>query len=263
MVVVSDGSAVYADAVIGGDEPVQLAAKFPKAVVIVDEQKGRAAEYAARKYNVDVVILDDGFQHRAVRRNLDIVMIGGKTSLERIPLLPAGIRREPLSALGRAHLIVVSGGMNVLEETQELEHCVAPRAKMEFKPTACVEVERRNTISLEILEHQSCIAFCGIANPQSFYSTLTALRMDVVDVVTFRDHHNFGNSDLKLIEDRFLRHHPRFVMTTEKDAVRLHSRDLSGIKFAGALHYLEIEAKVIEGESILHSLLESTIRGHA
>lgn len=106
--IVSDGSNLEMTAEESGDEPYQIARKFPNVMVIVDEKRSRAAQIAINRFQPDVILLDDGFQHRGIERQLDIVMIDGRKALDRISLLPVGLRREPLSGLQRANLMAIS-----------------------------------------------------------------------------------------------------------------------------------------------------------
>ena len=105
-VVIDQSTLAHCTAESVGDEPYQIARKFPGAIVIVDESRVRGARIAKEKYRVDAIILDDGFQHRALKRNLDIVMIDGKNPITEMAMLPAGLRREPLVALRRADLLI-------------------------------------------------------------------------------------------------------------------------------------------------------------
>ena len=104
--VVADGHRVLLDARDGGDEPVQVARRCPGVPVIVAERRIDGARLAVREFGVDAIVLDDGFQHRSLRRDLDIVVLDAEKPIDREPMLPAGLRRERLGSLRRAHVIV-------------------------------------------------------------------------------------------------------------------------------------------------------------
>ena len=107
--IVSNGQQLCADAISAGDEPAQMAENLKGVVVAVDERRARGAMRIAREFRPAVIILDDGFQHRALHRDLDIVIMTAGEILGTSELLPAGYRREPWSALSRADHLVVSG----------------------------------------------------------------------------------------------------------------------------------------------------------
>ncbi|MBM2840054.1 MAG: tetraacyldisaccharide 4'-kinase, partial [Bacteroidetes bacterium] len=108
VVVVSDGKSLLANAAQAGDEPVQIAKKFPGAIVIVGERRVDAARMAIDEFGVNAIVLDDGFQHRFLRRDLDILVLDARKDLSRIPMIPAGERREPLASIKRANVVAFS-----------------------------------------------------------------------------------------------------------------------------------------------------------
>ena len=105
-VVVSDGKNILAKAKDAGDEPLYLAQRFNSVIVVVDEQRVRGAQLAVTKYGAEIILLDDGFQHRYLKRDIDIVLMDSQNSPFVTSLLPAGYRREPLRSLQRANAII-------------------------------------------------------------------------------------------------------------------------------------------------------------
>jgi tetraacyldisaccharide 4'-kinase len=260
MVVVSDGMHIHCDVGQGGDEPVQIAAKFPGAVVIVDEARKRAAHCAVARFDVDGIILDDGFQHRSLRRDLDIVMVDGRRLPAWDALLPAGMRREPRSSLRRAQVAVILDGVSADEEQQRISDVVSlPCVRVRFVPTALRNVSTGISFPPGQMKGKTCVAFCGIAQPQQFYDMLTSLGIEVIERLTFPDHHRFIRSDWDKILSR-LTDNAHLLCTTEKDAVRLRGVVPSGSPVSGELYYLEIEARVIDGEPRLHAMLDSIMK---
>ena len=108
VVVVSDGKSVLVDATWGGDEPVQIAAKFPGVPVVVGERRVEAARIAVHALGAEVIVLDDGFQHRGIKRDLDILVMDARKDITSERLIPAGMRREPLNAIRRAGIVAFS-----------------------------------------------------------------------------------------------------------------------------------------------------------
>ena len=107
-VVVSDGKLLIYNASECGDEPLQIASKFPEAIIIVDENRYRAAKLAEEKFKCDIILMDDGFQHRNLHRDFDVVVIDVTKPPNKEGLLPSGFKREPLSSLKRADAIIFS-----------------------------------------------------------------------------------------------------------------------------------------------------------
>jgi tetraacyldisaccharide 4'-kinase len=121
ILVVSDGRSLLVDARTGGDEPVLIGSKLSDVPVVVGNKRYEAAQYALKLFNPDIVILDDGFQHLQLRRDLDIVLVDAADPFGNGKLFPAGILREPVTALRRAHAVVItradaSGSVEELRE---------------------------------------------------------------------------------------------------------------------------------------------------
>lgn len=261
MVVVSDGHTINADVETAGDEPVQISKKFTRAIVIVDEQRVRGSRYAVDKFGVNVIILDDGFQHRALGRDVDIVMIDGTKNLARIQLLPAGMKREPVSSLHRATLLAVSHKSYSVGEAHGWNQFDAiPRIEVNFVPKCVRQFGNSDEMSLTTIKDKSCLAFCGIGNPQSFYDCLADSGVHIVEKLAFPDHFSYRPDDWNIIMKRFSKVNADVLITTEKDAVRLESKQLSGITYPETLYVLEIEAQIVAGETLLHKHLDETMK---
>ena len=207
-VLVSDGENVLVDAATGGDEPVELARKLlGKAIVVVDADRVTAAEWAKEKFGVTAFVLDDGFQHRRAKRDLDIVCIDATD--------PFGLLREPLHNLGRADAIVVTradlaDADSVVEQIRKWN----PDA-----PTFQAEYRLRSLASIHPISDS--FAFCGIGNPSAFLSMLEREGLRPENSLTFRDHHNYTQEDVARVESKALASGCRALVTTFKDFVKL------------------------------------------
>jgi len=201
--VVSDGKTCFGRADETGDEPMQIARKYPGVVVVVDERRSRGAAEALHRKNVDVLLLDDGFQHRALGRDLDVVVLDGSDPIMDQPVIPAGRRREPCSALRRAGVVAVTR-KPVSDEMRSFikKYTDAPIVEVRFKPGALREGGKMKEVPRSVLEGQQCIAFCGIGNPQSFVLTIEQFGIQPLDVVYFPDHHHYSMSDVQTIIER-------------------------------------------------------------
>jgi tetraacyldisaccharide 4'-kinase len=226
--VVSDGHRVLLDALEGGDEPVQVARRCPGVPVIVAERRIEGARMAVREFGVGAIVLDDGFQHRSLRRDLDIVVLDAQVPIDGEPLLPAGLRREQLVSLRRAHVIVYTG----LGETNDgpppwsgrigrydgQAHLVCHRFWRMFRDAAS-SVE----VPVNSCRGKRAVVFTGIGNHGRFLADATGAGISVVAAFRFRDHHRYHRKDLDLLAARFRDEKADFMLTTEKDTMRLES----------------------------------------
>lgn len=225
-----------------GDEPLLLARRCPQARVLVGADRRALARRARDEFGLEVVLLDDGFQHRKLARDEDVVVVDEAVGFGNGCLLPRGPLREPLSALNRATLFWVRAASMPSPRLPELP---GPRVRTRYRPTAWVDPEGA-THPPEALSGGPVLALAGLARPGSFLRTLSQLGVDLRESALFPDHHRFTASELRAIEERAAKQGAR-VVTTEKDAVRLPS------EFAAWKVRLGVE--VLEGEALLRRAL--------
>ena len=260
--IISDGRTVFGTSASSGDEPYQMARKLPGMIVIVDEDRVRGARCAIRRYHPDLILLDDGFQHRRLHRDIDIVLIDATIDLPRISFLPAGMRREPLASLRRASLLALtrvdatlptwSGSLNKFSS--------APVIGVRFDPVRNFLVGSTTTNRNDGLGGRRCLAFCGIGNPMSFRRILEGMGLDVADFVSYSDHHRYSIEDFKYLKERFETTRAEIIITTEKDASRMSSSELPEFFPSHACYAVEIAATLTQGEETLHAIHDSVIR---
>lgn len=261
-VVVSNGSVRCAEASDSGDEPAQMALKLVGTVVIVDEQRVRGAQYAIDKFGVAAIVLDDGFQHRYIRRDADIVIMSAEEVHNPGLLLPAGNRREPLASLRRASLVAISRCDSVQHYEEALRSLRRwtnkPAIGLATKVSACRKASTRFSIDLAGLKGKTVLAFSGIGNPKSFGKTLDALGVLVKKHVEFPDHHPYSESELRKLDEEGRALGVDFLITTEKDVARLDRNNAAHAAFLehAALYFVEIEQTILQGEPALNGLLE-------
>ena len=188
-----------------GDEPLELARAGLR--VFVGASRLAAGQLAEGTGGPQVHLLDDGFQHRTLWRNLDVVLV--TLADARDGLLPAGDLREPFDALGRADVVVVRE-----EEAQELEPWLARR-------TAAQTWIVRRKLSLPAPMPERPVAFCGIARPDGFFAGLRELGCEPASEVRFRDHHAYRERDFEALVRVARRAQADGFVTTAKDAVKL------------------------------------------
>lgn len=223
--VVSDGRTVLANASQAGDETVLMAQQLRQAIVIVDEQRVRGARKAVDDFHAEVIVLDDGFQHRYLKRDLDIVLIDGNRPFFDTGLLPAGYRREPLSSVKRASIVVVTKVEHEIDAEKILNDerlsSVPNKFSSSYVPAALRSVFGDVRQSLEMLKKHSVVAFSGIADSKHFELAIEKLGARILDSISFRDHHKYTKADIRLIVEMFRTKNADMIVTTEKDAVKL------------------------------------------
>ncbi len=261
--IVSDGKTLLGNASTAGDEPWQIARKFPGVAVIVDEKKVRAAQLASR-YAVNVILLDDGFQHRALKRDMDIVVLDSTKDVRSMRVLPAGHRREPMSSLKRATMLAFSRCSQPGRTHPEYSRYTnAPSLCMNAVPKKLISFSGNQTLQLTGCQGKSCVAFAGIGNPTSFEATLKNIGFTVMEFVEYPDHHRYSESDIAAIGEKVKRLRPDILITTEKDAMRLLPHHKQNGDSLAHLFYLTIEQEIIRGESLLRQSLETLFQRSA
>jgi tetraacyldisaccharide 4'-kinase len=225
--VVADTASIRIDADEAGDEPFLLARRLPGVPVVVGANRHEAATLARQRFAATAVVLDDGFQHRTLRKDLEIVMTRARRPWGNGRLLPAGPLREPLTALERADLVVAVGDRTTeidvaaVEDTIERYAPGTPVLTAAYTPVECVEAERMLPRPLHALSGTRVVAFAGIATPEAFKRTLQELDVDVAEMKKFPDHYWYSADDLRRLEHLADALGADALVTTEKDGVRL------------------------------------------
>lgn len=256
-VLVSDRSALLVDTRAGGDEPVELAQKLlGKAIVVADADRLAAGRWAKEEFGVTAFVLDDGFQHRRVRRDIDVVCIDATTGFSNGKLLPHGPLRESIKYLTRADVIVLTRA-GLSEDTDQIEHRVlslAPNAKLfrsNFRLTGCLPVSDAVLSGLKEIKKKTAFVFCGLGNPNAFARQLEREGFEIVGKRFFPDHHSYTLKDAIAIERLAASGNAEVLLTTAKDAVKLKE-----LKFSMPC-YAVIGEQVLNDEEGFKSLLIS------
>ncbi len=230
---VSHGQGPLLSPLEAGDEPYLMASRLRGIPVIAGRDRYTLAVYAKENFDSQIVILDDGFQHLRLKRDLDLLILT-RDALERPFLLPSGRLREPLKEMERAHIILLKErGWSV--ETEK------PCFTFSYRVTALRDREGRS-LDPAGFDGARVFAFCGIADPDSFISTLKGQRFVITDWIAFPDHHHYSGRDVKRIREGS--RGADLVVTTEKDMVKVKDLiDLSN------LYALEIGMDMDEEEA--------------
>lgn len=195
-----------------GDEPLLIKRAVPNGAVVVHSDRSMAARYATEKLGARLLVLDDGFQHRHLARDLDLVLVDGEFPLGNGFCLPAGPLREPPESLGRASALVAVG-----EATGQAEELAGEYGLLWItaKPKTVIPAELSTGISTPIF------LLTSIARPARVYNILINMGLNIVGGKSFRDHHRFSRVDIEQVVHMAERSGAKAIFTTAKDAVRL------------------------------------------
>ncbi len=241
----------YGDAGWFGDEPVLLAQRSGAPVFVGADRyrAGLLAEQNTVAGKIAVHLLDDGFQHRQLARDLDIVLLTQEDTEDK--LLPAGNLREPLSMLAEAHVIVVRE-----DEAERLRSFVAEI--MRKKKAPAIWVIRRRLILGEpgaAMPWRRPLAFCGIARPKDFTLMLNANGCQPVEAVSFPDHHAYTDADIDSLLEQARGHKADGLVTTEKDAVKLTPAMRQRLETIGPLVVARLAVSLVDESDAVFQLI--------
>ncbi len=222
--VVTRGYGAVADDEGRGDEAALIASRCPEVDVVVSPNKVLGTRQALER-GADLVILDDGMQHRRLHRDLEICVVDGRAPYGNGDLLPTGTLRESPSGLGRADVVVVThhdtlepDDLQVLEQHLRAARFDLPIIYATHRPRAVRPVGGGEEQSPQVLAGMDVFLFCGIASPEGFRQTVESLGAEVAGVMGFGDHHAFTGADLA--EVRSVARTSR-LLCTEKDAAKV------------------------------------------
>jgi tetraacyldisaccharide 4'-kinase len=209
-----------------GDEPVLMAEKLGDIAVVKGGDRYEAGMFALENLSPvpDMFIMDDGFQHRRLHRDLDILLVNSKDPFDNGKLLPVGLMREPLKGMRRADVIVLT--KNTGEESGELVDYIRkynPRSPIfvaGHRP-CCVNGMDGRRLDLKSISGKDVYAFCGIAEPGFFRYLLEKLGANITGFSAFNDHYGFTSGDMHRIVSAARQSGAKWITTTEKDIMRL------------------------------------------
>jgi tetraacyldisaccharide 4'-kinase len=229
VVVVSRGEGPLVGPDEGGDEPVAMARRLPGVPVVVAERRADGARTAI-ELGADLLLLDDGYQHLALARDVNLLLVDAADPFGGGQLPPAGRLREPLSAITRADAVVFTR-VNRGDPTPEARETIArwnPQAPVFTARlrSAGLWDESGSPVALSRLAARRFVAVCGVANPAGFAGSLAELELRPEELFAFPDHHRYGRRDLERIRRAADRTGSAWILTTEKDAVKIEGKTL-------------------------------------
>lgn len=257
--VVSTGEGPLHDWREVGDEPYLLACALPGIPVLIGKNRYHSGLYACEHFGTQILVLDDGFQHYGLQRDLDIVLIDATTPLRREALLPWGCLREPLTALQRADLLVLTRTELARDTLQPLVaqirywHSQQPLCYMTTVVETLHHRGDRHPRDVVWLRQRRVVALAGIGSPEAFAATLTRLGSEVATLLVYPDHHPYTECDWRLIVATVQRQGAAGLITTTKDAVRLAPSWQAPVP----VYILHTDVAFTQGEDMLHHQLQA------
>lgn len=247
------------------DEKLVLDQLCPKVVHLQDPNRVRSAAEACQRYGAEILILDDGFQHRRLARDLNLLLVDALDPWGAGHLLPRGLLREPLSALRRADFVILTRADLCAPEAKQLilqqihnQRGDDPPAEVAFIPTDVLNTAGQRQ-GIDTLGNK-IVAFCGIGNPEGFRRTLDAAGMGstIANFRSFPDHHHYSPADLDALAQAARACGASALVTTQKDLVKIPRADLGGVP----LWAVTIRAEILVGKARLDERLQALVPGN-
>lgn len=245
--VVSDGTTVLLDSDEAGDEPFMLARNLPGVVVLVDKNRVKAGTYAIKKFGCDTLVLDDGFQYLPLKGRLNLLLVDKSNPFGNGRMLPRGLLREPVKHLTRASYVFLTKSDGTrdpeLEDLIQRHNPGVDVIECAHRPQYLQRIGGPERHGLEFLKGRRVGAFSGIATPESFEGFVRKGGANLVYAKRFLDHYRFTPEDLQLVFKQAVEAKLEFLVTTEKDSVRLPD-DLAPPL---PIYYLRLEIEILRG----------------
>jgi tetraacyldisaccharide 4'-kinase len=257
---VSDGKDILCDVVRCGDELI-LTANECKVPAAASENRVEGARKLRALTNIDAIILDDAFQHRWIKRDLDILVFdqyflskpGGMDQ----NLLPTGLMREPFSSIRRADIIIINRKFSDYFPVPSVLLPYFEGKKVyygSYKATGIFDVKNHSFYNIEEFKGQKSLVVSGIARPESFLDALRKNNINIENKIIFTDHKRYTEKEIQLIRKKFYSTNSHSVITTSKDAVKLtmFSKELDDID----IYYLKIELQIDNEKEFKNLIIE-------
>jgi tetraacyldisaccharide 4'-kinase len=223
--VVSDGNRLLLSFKEAGDEPYMLAQRLTSIPIIVGRRRNLSGRYATAHFHPHVAILDDGFQHLGVKRDIDILLVDSQAGFGNGYLFPRGPLREPLAQLSRADLFIMTK-VETLDSCGELEERIKSHKRdavifhSTYNPDYLTDLNLGKRLSVSYIKERRIATLSGIANPAYFRHLLERVGARVEEELIFPDHHSYSRRDIPIIQKAMGK--VECIVTTEKDATKLN-----------------------------------------
>ena len=269
--VVSDGEKIYMTSYEAGDEAYLMAKMTPGVPVIIGRNRDVTGSYAVEKLHAEVIVMDDGYQHWQLERDLDIVLVDTLNQFGNGCLLPCGVLREPLSHLDRADMFLFtksdqSSQLTRAGLTEKIRryNAEAPIVESIHHAKEFVEIAdwykdvQQNNQLMEELKGKRVIAFSAIGNPSSFEHSVSGCGLEIVEAIRYPDHHDYGMPEMQYIGERAMELQADALITTGKDAVKIPTEFIYFNREI-PLYVMNMEIMIARDEEAFKSRLADTV----
>ncbi|MCS7280883.1 MAG: tetraacyldisaccharide 4'-kinase [Desulfobacterota bacterium] len=226
-----------------GDEALLLA-KNLRCPVIVGKDRIKAIKKAVFECGADIAILDDGFQVRGLKKDVEIVVF--KTNMENFDLFPLGPMREPFDRIARSDIVILNGKVKGPYKLPKHLFDSKPVFNSSLKALNLCNIKNKTYIDYRYLKGKEVVAFSGLADNDSFFELLMSIGAKIKSAISFPDHYNYKPKDIK----RILRNHADIYVTTEKDAQKLEAQEIPD-----NFYYLTVEMAIEEEKEFFSTIL--------
>lgn len=270
--VVSNGEKIFMTSDEAGDEAYLMAKTLPGIPVVIGKNRAVTGQYAVDVLKADVIIMDDGYQHWQLQRDLDIVLVDTLNMFGNGCVLPRGMLREPLNNLDRGHLFLLtkadqSSALSRMDLRKTIAgyNADAPVVESVHSPKNFVEIAdwykgvSQNVHDLEELRGQNVMVFSAIGNPSSFEQTISSIGLNILEAVRYPDHHDYGMLELQYINERASSLKAVAIVATAKDAVKIPTEFIYSDRDI-PLYILNMEISITEGEDKFRSCILDAIK---
>lgn len=256
--VVSDGKRLLLESDESGDEPYMLARNLLPlgVVVIVHRNRVESGAFALKRFGIDTILLDDGMQYLPLRGQINLLLVDKTNPFGNGRLLPRGILREPVENVRRGtYVFLTKSDGSPSDELETLIHKHHPAVEIiecAHKPKLLSSLDGLVMLPLDYLKGKRVATFSGIATPERFEDFVRQFGAQILYNQRFLDHHRFSEEDLVDVFDEAMASDAEFVVTTEKDAVRIDPSR----KWRLPLYFLRLEIEIVRGQEVFDRAVE-------
>ncbi|WP_295712818.1 tetraacyldisaccharide 4'-kinase [uncultured Mitsuokella sp.] len=272
--IVSDGRRLHMDAAEAGDEAYMLAKHLPEVPVLIGAERAKTGRYAMEHFGAEVAILDDGFQHWQLMRDLDILLVDAVNVFGNGYILPRGTLREPISHISRADICLMTkvdqaaaGSCDYIRETVHRYNPQARIVESIHQPRCFIPLTEwyvnisSQGIDIAKMRGKRIMAVSAIGNPASFEQTLSDLGAVIIESLRYPDHHDYAMSEMTDIFQQAENAGAEAIVITEKDAVKIPA-DVAREKWSIPIYVICVEVTFQKGSEGLHEMLQQRLAEH-
>lgn len=272
--IVSDGRRLHMDAAEAGDEAYMLAKHLPEVPVLIGAERAKTGRYAMEHFGAEVAILDDGFQHWQLMRDLDILLVDAVNVFGNGYILPRGTLREPISHISRADICLMTkvdqaaaGSCDYIRETVHRYNPQARIVESIHQPRCFIPLTEwyvnisSQGIDIAKMRGKRIMAVSAIGNPASFEQTLSNLGAVIIESLRYPDHHDYAMSEMTDIFQQAENAGAEAIVITEKDAVKIPA-DVAREKWSIPIYVICVEVTFQKGSEGLHEMLQQRLAEH-